>query len=86
MNFPSLRKAITRWTKAVADRIDEIEKTAEDRKLLLAALSHEMRTPVTAITAYAHSLSRVRMTEAQRQEALAFINDECLRLERLSSN
>ena len=83
--FSELAEGYNEMAKAVADRIDEIEKTAEDRKLLLAALSHEMRTPVTAITAYAHSLSHVRMTEEQRQEALAQINDECLRLERLSS-
>ena len=71
--------------KAVGDRMKEIQKTSEDRKLLLSSLSHEMRTPVTAIAAYAHSLSHVRMTDEQKREAIAFISDESLRLERLSS-
>lgn len=83
--FAELAAGYNEMAKAVDDRMKEIQKTSEDRKLLLSSLSHEMRTPVTAITAYAHSLSHVRMTDEQKREAVAFINDESLRLERLSS-
>ncbi len=83
--FAELAAGYNEMAKAVGDRMKEIQKTSEDRKLLLSALSHEMRTPVTAIAAYAHSLSHVKMTDDQKQEAVAFINDESLRLERLSS-
>ena len=83
--FAELAAGYNEMAKAVDDRMKEIQKTSEDRKLLLSSLSHEMRTPVTAITAYAHSLSHVRMSEEQKREAIAFINDESLRLERLSS-
>lgn len=83
--FAELAAGYNEMAKAVGDRMKEIQKTSEDRKLLLSSLSHEMRTPVTAIAAYAHSLSHVRMTDEQKREAIAFISDESLRLERLSS-
>ena len=83
--FAELAAGYNEMAKAVDNRMKEIQKISEDRKLLLSSLSHEMRTPVTAITAYAHSLSHVKMTDDQKREATVFINNESLRLERLSS-
>ena len=83
--FASLAESYNRMAHSIGTKVQELEKTAEDRRLLLAALSHEMRTPVTALAACAHSLTHVRLTAAQRRETLSLIESECMRLERLST-
>ncbi len=70
--------------KAVESHIAEVEETSEARNRLIHALSHEMRTPVTAICGYAYSLRNMKMTDEQRQEALGFIDIEAKRLGGLS--
>ena len=52
--------------------------------MLIGALTHEMKTPLTAIIGYAESLDRAKLNEAQREEAVSFIHRESRRLERLS--
>lgn len=69
--------------QAVQSHIDAVEATSREQNLLLHALSHEMRTPVTAISGYAYALTHLRMDEAQRMEAMAFLESESRRLERL---
>lgn len=80
---------LAQWFNAMADsvqhHIEEVEATSEARSLFLHALAHEMRTPVTAISGYAYTLNRIRMSEEQQMEALTFIESESKRLERLSS-
>ena len=63
--------------------IDTVEKTSQERNMLLHALSHEMRTPVTAISGYAYALTHMRMNPEQQEEALDFVESESRRLERL---
>lgn len=70
---------------AIQNHVNQVEEVSEDRKLLLRALAHEMRTPVTAISGYAHALCYAKLDEKDQQEAIAFIHSESLRLERLSS-
>lgn len=69
--------------EAVQNHIDTVEKTAQERNMLLHALSHEMRTPVTALSGYAYALTHMRMSLDQQAEALDFIESESRRLERL---
>lgn len=69
--------------EAVQSHIDAVEKTSQERNMLLHALSHEMRTPVTAISGYAYALTHMRMNGEQQDEALAFLERESRRLERL---
>lgn len=69
--------------QAVQSHIDAVEAASREQNLLLHALSHEMRTPVTAISGYAYALTHLRMDEAQRMEAMAFLESESRRLERL---
>ena len=52
--------------------------------MLIGALTHEMKTPLTAIIGYAESLDRAKLSEAQREEAVSFIHRESKRLERLT--
>ena len=52
--------------------------------MLIGALTHEMKTPLTAIIGYAESLDRAKLNAEQREEAVSFIHREARRLERLS--
>lgn len=65
----SLSQSFNAMAKAVESHIAEVEETSEARNRLIHALSHEMRTPVTAICGYAYSLRNMKMTDEQREEA-----------------
>jgi two-component system phosphate regulon sensor histidine kinase PhoR len=69
---------------AVGGHIRALQDTAEQRKLLLAALTHELKTPMTAIIGYSEALMRVRLNKTQQEESIACIHSECKRIERLS--
>jgi two-component system sensor histidine kinase KdpD len=63
-------------------------KTEEMRSSLLSAVSHDLRTPLAAITGAVSTLrdDSVRVSGAQREELLAAIQEEAERLERLVGN
>ncbi len=78
--------SINQMAASIEAQIRTIEATSEERQFLLAALSHEMRTPITAITGYSHALLKAKLTESQKQEAVEYIDSECRRLERLTTS
>ncbi|HCT92717.1 MAG TPA: hypothetical protein DF613_15260 [Lachnospiraceae bacterium] len=79
-----LADSFNQMAAAVECHVSDLEQVAEERKLLLTALAHEMRTPVTAITGYAYALRYGKLTGEQQQEALDFVDEQSRRLERLS--
>lgn len=64
---------------------EKVEKQVEDLELLLGALAHEIKTPMTAVIGYSDSLLHVKLSEEQKKRSLEQIHDAGLRLERLSS-
>ena len=80
----ALSVSFNAMAEAVEKHVAEINDVAEARKLLLAALTHELKTPMTAIIGYSEALMKTRLTQEQREEAAAYINAECSRIERLS--
>ena len=52
---------------------DQIRQQIEDLELLLGAMAHEMKTPLTNILGYADSLLHVRLSERQREQSLEAI-------------
>ncbi|WP_089134127.1 sensor histidine kinase [Sphingorhabdus sp. SMR4y] len=70
-------------SEAEAMRRSEAFKTA-----LLSSISHDMRTPLAAISASASSLAAYGDTlpDASRQEMLTIIQDQCERLNRYTTN
>ncbi len=76
--------SFNRMADAVERHIDAVTAVAEERKMLIGALTHEMKTPLTAIIGYAESLDRAKLTQAQQEEAVTFIHREAMRLERLT--
>ena len=80
----TVSESFNRMADAVEQHIDTVTNLAEERKMLIGALTHEMKTPLTAIIGYAESLDRARLSEEQREEAICFIHREGRRLERLT--
>ena len=52
---------------------------------MMGNLTHELRTPMTAISGYSELLLTAKLSEEDREEALMYINSECKRLEKLST-
>lgn len=80
----AVSESFNRMAAAVEHHVDDVTRLAEERRMLIGALTHEMKTPLTAVIGYAELLDRARLTEEQRAEAAAFIHRESGRLERLT--
>lgn len=68
----------------IEQKILDLEDTAQRRELLLGALTHEMKTPMTAIIGFSDSLLTMPLTEEGRMQAAYEIHEAALRTERLS--
>lgn len=69
---------------AVQLRIQRLKEAEWRRTLFMGNLTHELKTPMTAISGYAKTLLTVKLSEEDREEALSYIYEESCRLERLS--
>lgn len=63
---------------------DQIQQQIEDLKLLLGAMAHEMKTPLTSIIGYADSLLHVRLSDQQKEQSLEAIYRCAGRLNQMS--
>lgn len=79
------RDEIGIFAAAFNQMTEKVEKQVEDLHLLLGALAHEIKTPMTAVIGYSDSLLHVKLTKEQQARALEQIHHAGLRLERLSS-
>ena len=70
--------------EAVETRTKSLEESERQKTLFMGNLTHELKTPLAAISGYAQTLLTVRLDEADEAEALGYIDEECKRLERLS--
>jgi K+-sensing histidine kinase KdpD len=75
-----------RKQKTLARQADLRARSEEMRSSLLSSVSHDLRTPLTVITAAASSARDPAVPAAARQELLAAIVDEARRLERMLAN
>lgn len=76
-NFNSMAEAVQMREKRLVE--SEQKKT-----LFMGDLTHELKTPMTAILGYAQTLLTVKLSEEDREEALNYIVEQCKRLERMS--
>lgn len=70
--------------EAVQYHTESLEEAERRRVLFMGNLTHELKTPMTAISGYAKTLLTVKLPEEDREEALSYIYGESRRLERLS--
>jgi len=63
---------------------DQIQQQIEDLKLLLGAMAHEIKTPLTSIIGYADSLLHVRLSDQQKEQSLEAIYRCAGRLNQMS--
>ncbi len=79
-----LSRSFDRMAETVEQKILTLEDTAKRRELLLGALTHEMKTPMTAIIGFSDSLLSMPLNEEKRMEAAHEIHEAAVRTERLS--
>lgn len=75
-----LTRAFVHMKNAVLKREESLRAQSEGRQELINALSHEMRTPLTAIVSGARLLKTASLTEEERSEILSMIERESMRL------
>jgi len=79
---------IARAFNCMAENVDEhirtLDEMNEKQRMLLGALSHELKTPMTSIQGYAELLQRVSLSTERQASALNYIEQESRRLSRLS--
>lgn len=77
-------ESFNQMAEKIREHMEMLEKTNEKQQQLLGSLSHEMKTPMTAIIGNAEVLLTLRLTESEREKALFYILNESKRLARLS--
>lgn len=80
----SLAFSFNGMADAVESRIDELTEESERRHMLLGALTHELKTPMTAIIGFADSMLKMPLTEEQKQHSLQQILCAGQRTERIT--
>ncbi len=64
----TLSLAFDKMADSIEEKITSLDSELQKQQLLLGALSHEMKTPMTALIGYADSLLRMPLNEAQKNE------------------
>jgi signal transduction histidine kinase len=80
-----LSKNYNDMADVIEDKINQLEKNAEDKQRFIDNLSHELRTPLTSIIGYADYLRSAKYDEEIFITSLSHIFNEGKRLEKLSS-
>ena len=81
----SLAEHFNVMAEAVEQNQRFLQESEERKTLMMGNLSHELKTPMTAIAGYAETLLTTKLSEEQREEALYYIYSETNRLGRLSN-
>ena len=69
--------------ESVEQRIAELTETAERQRLFIGGVTHEFKTPLTALLLNADSLQNTYLDEEERSDAIARIENQTRWLERL---
>lgn len=79
-----LGESFNKMAEAVEARTRSLEESERKKTLFMGDLTHELKTPLTAISGYAQTLLTAKITKEEEEEALLYIDEECKRLSRLS--
>ena len=70
--------------KRTVQQMEKLQEVAGKQEMLMGALAHEMKTPLTSIIGYSDTLRHVKLNDEQKDCALEHISREGKRLEKLS--
>lgn len=79
-----LGESFNKMAEAVEIRTHSLEESEKKKTLFMGNLTHELKTPMTAISGYAQTLLSTKLSKEQQEESLIYIYEQCGRLERLS--
>lgn len=80
-----LARDMNAMAQAVEERVEQLEQVAEERKIFIGNLAHEMKTPLTSILGFADLLYLPReVPDGRRVEYARVISEEAKRLRALS--
>lgn len=79
-----LGENFNKMADAVETRTRSLEESEKRKTLFMGDLTHELKTPLTAISGYAQTLLSAKISKEDEEEALMYIDEECKRLGRLS--
>lgn len=79
----ALAKDFNAMAASVEQRIDALTETAERQRLFIGGVTHEFKTPLTALLLNADSLQNTYLDEEERSAALSRIEHQTRWLERL---
>lgn len=79
-----LGKSFDQMAQAVETKTQHLEESERRKTLFMGNLTHELKTPMTAISGYAQTLLTTKLEPEEQEEALLYIYEQCGRLERLS--
>ncbi|HWQ41941.1 MAG TPA: HAMP domain-containing sensor histidine kinase [Desulfosporosinus sp.] len=82
--FHELAENFNQMTSSIQEKINELDKNAQDKQRLIDNLAHELRTPLTAIRGYAEYLQSAKTTEPNRIKAADYIISEIDRMKNLA--
>ena len=77
----------TRFNKmaeTVEDKINELERNAQQKEDFVANFAHELKTPLTSVIGYADMIYQKDLSRQQIRDAAAYIMNEGMHLEALS--
>lgn len=79
-----LEESFNTMAEAVEMSTRSLEASERQKTLFMGNLTHELKTPMTAISGYAQTLLSTKLSRENQEAALLYIYEECGRLERLS--
>lgn len=79
-----LEESFNKMAEAVETSTRNLEESERRKTLFMGNLTHELKTPMTAISGYAQTLLSAKISRENQEAALLYIYEECDRLERLS--
>lgn len=80
----ALAKDFNTMAQAVERHTTELKESEERKTLFMGNLTHELKTPLTAISGYAQTMRAAELSDDDKDEALTYIYEEAKRLDRLS--
>ena len=70
--------------RRTVQQMERLQEVAGKQEMLMGALAHEMKTPLTSIIGYSDTLRHVKLNDEQKDRSLEHISREGKRLEKLS--